>query len=122
MLRIVAGLGAALHLVFAYKEMLNWGPDFVRKAAPTWMREADAPAHVAWSEKLAFNMGAYNFVLAIGLAWTAASDVSMTSSLGIFFTVSLLIAVAAAAYTGVWLAVVAQGGLALLLGVALIWM
>ena len=31
------------------------------------MREPDAPAHVAWAQKLAFNMGVYNLVLAIGL-------------------------------------------------------
>jgi uncharacterized membrane protein len=122
MLRIVAGFGALLHLGFAYQETFGWGPNFVRKAAPAWMREPDAQSHVAWAQKLAFNIGVYNLVLAIGLAWTAASDASMTSSLGMFFTLWLLTAAAAAAYTGVWLAVVAQGGLGLLLGVASFWM
>ena len=121
-LRIVAGLGALLHLVFAYQETLGWGPNFVRNAAPAWMHEPDAQAHVAWARKLAFNTGCYNLVLAIGLAWTAASDATMTSSLGMFFTLWLLIAAAAAAYTRVWLAAVAQGGLGLLLGVASFWM
>ena len=101
MLRIVAGLGALLHLGFAYKETFGWGPSFVSKAAPAWLREPDAQAHIAWAQKLAFNVGAYNLVLAIGLAWTAVSDVSMTGSLGMFFTLWLLIAAAAAAYTGV---------------------
>ena len=118
MLRIVAGLGALLHLGFAYKETFGWGPSFVSKAAPAWMREPDAQAHVAWAQELAFNVGAYNLVLAIGLAWTAVSDASMTRSLGMFFTLWLLTAAAAAAYTGVWPAVVAQGGLGLLLGIA----
>jgi Protein of unknown function (DUF1304) len=66
------------------------------------------------TKDLAFNVGAYNLVLAIGLAWTAASQ---ASSLGMFFTVWLLIAALAAAWTHVWLAAGAQGLLGLLLGV-----
>jgi uncharacterized membrane protein len=122
MLRIVAAGGALLHLVFAYKESLGWGPAFVRQAAPAWMREPDAEAHVAWASQLALNMGVYNLVLALGLAWTAASDAGITRSLGMFFALWLLTAAAAAAYTGVWPAVVVQGVLGLLLGAASFWM
>ena len=58
MLRHIAGGGALLHLYFAYKEMFGWEADFVHLAAPSWMREPDAPAHVAWANDLAFKMGA----------------------------------------------------------------
>jgi uncharacterized membrane protein len=113
MLLYVAGLFAVAHLLFACLEVFCWGPKFVKFAAPSWMLEPDAAAHVAWAKKLALNMGAYNLVLAIGLAWTA---VSQPSSLGLFFTMWLLIAALAAAWTRVWRAAVAQGVMGLLLG------
>ncbi len=81
-LGIVAGLGALLHLGFAYQEVVGWGPAFVRRAAGAWMRDPGADdAHVAWARPLAANMGAYNLVLAVGLAWTAVADVGMAAAL-----------------------------------------
>jgi hypothetical protein len=51
LLRYVAGGGALLHLYFAYKEMFRWKTGFVNLAAPSWMREPDASAHVVWDER-----------------------------------------------------------------------
>src|SRR6267142_3200115 len=59
-----------------------------------------AEAHIAWAEPLAFNVGVYNLLLAIGLAWTALADATIASSLAIFFWIWLLGAAAAAFYTG----------------------
>ncbi len=119
MLRIVAAFGALAHFYFAYQEIVGWSPAFVRKAAGAWMRDPGADdAHVAWAANLAFNMGVYNLVLAVGLVWTAVADPGMASALGLFFAFWLLAAAAAAAYTKVRLAFVAQGSLGLLLGIA----
>lgn len=118
MLPIVAAIGALAHLGFAWQETVGWGPKFVRTAAKAWMRDPQADAHVAWARNLAFNMGIYNLMLAIGLAWTAAADQPVASSLGKFFALWLLGAAAAAAYTRVWLAVIAQGVLGVMLGLA----
>jgi uncharacterized membrane protein len=121
-LGIVAGLGALLHLGFAYQEVVGWGPAFVRRAAGAWMRDPGADdAHVAWARPLAFNMGAYNLVLAVGLAWTAVADPGLAPALGRYFAFWLLAAAAAAAaaaWTKVWPAAALQGSLGLLLGLA----
>jgi len=115
---IVAGLGALLHLGFAYQEIVGWGPAFVRRAAKAWMRDPGADdAHVAWARPLVINMGAYNLVLATGLVWTAVADPGMAPALDRFFAFWLL-AAAAAACTKVWPAAALQGSLGLLLGIA----
>jgi uncharacterized membrane protein len=119
LLEIVAGIGALLHLGFAYQEMVGWGPAFVRRSAKAWMRDARADdAHVAWVRPLAFNVGAYNLVLAIGLIWVTMADPAMANALGRFFAFWLIVAAAAAACTKVWPAAVLQGVLGLLLGIA----
>ena len=119
MIRIVAALGALAHFYFAYQEIFGWTPAFVRKAANTWMRDPGLDdSHVAWSRNLAFNVGVYNLVLAVGLAWTAVADPGLAGTVSGFFTFWLLAAAAAAAYTKVRLAFVAQGLLGLLLGIA----
>ena len=102
---LVAGLGALLHVYFAFIETIKWGPATVRKIAPPWVEGIDTSlvdAHIAWAKRLAFNVGVYNLLLAIGLAWTAvayATDAAIASSLGIFFGIWLLGAAAAALYT-----------------------
>ena len=118
LLPIVAGVCALAHLFFAYQETLGWGPKFVGKAAGAWMRGPEADAYVAWARNLAFNMGIYNLMFAVGLAWTAAADPGLAHSLGKFFALWLLAAAGAAAYTRVWLAFIAQGVLGVALGLA----
>jgi uncharacterized membrane protein len=126
LLAIVAAIGALSHVVFAYLETVGWGRTFVERAAGSWIDPKEAPkvteTHIWWARHLAFNIGVYNFVLAIGLAWTAyaawhaAAGSNISASLGIFFSIWLLGAAAAAAYTRVYVACVVQGvlGLALL--------
>ena len=113
-------LGALLQTLFAFKETVGWGRKFVEKAAPAWINPKDpnTDAHIEWARDLAFNMGIYNLVLAIGLAWTAVADASIARSLGFFFSAWLLIAAGAAWYTKVYSAAALQGGLGLLLLVA----
>jgi uncharacterized membrane protein len=117
----VALLAACAHLLFAWREMLAWTPEFVRRAAPGWVGPdlAAAEAHVRWAARLAFNVGAYNLLLSVGLLWNAAvafTDPLLARKLGLFFSVWLLAAAAAAAHTGIRAAFIAQGtlGLALL--------
>jgi uncharacterized membrane protein len=123
-LRVVAGIGVALQGYFAYKETIGWGAPFVTSAAPAWVEHLPAAqlppqtiAAITWATPLAFNMGIYNLVLAIGLLWVAVAGASVAASLGIFLGVWLLMAAAAALWTQVYLAFVAQGllGLAVLL-------
>jgi uncharacterized membrane protein len=125
LLAIVAAIGALSHVVFAYLETLGWGRKFVKSAAKAWINPNEAPkvteTHISWARHLAFNIGVYNLVLAIGLAWTAyaawhaVAGINISASLGIFFSIWLLGAAAAAAYTGVYVAWGAQGVLGLLL-------
>ena len=118
LLAMIAGIGAVIHVIFAYQETIGWGRKFVEKAAGAWIDPNDphgTDAHIGWAKNLAFNIGIYNLVLAIGLAWTALSDINIRGSLGIFFSVWLLGAAAAAAYTRVYAACVVQGILGLLL-------
>ena len=117
-LGIVAGVGVLAHIYFAYKETIGWGPEFVKKAAKAWINPQDprgTDAHIAWARNLAFNMGVYNLVLAAGLAWTAIADTNIRTSLGVFFSIWLLGAAAAACYTPVYTACIVQGLLGLLL-------
>lgn len=136
-LRAVALAGAALQCWFAYKEAYGWEPKFVEKVAPAWMkylpkkdwRESspegklieETKDHVRWAGKLAFNMGAYNFVLAIGLAWLLIAGADVAASLGVFLGIWLLVAAAAAYRTEVYPAFKAQGLLGLTLLGASIW-
>src|SRR4051794_34780373 len=107
-LRLVALIGAGVHVYFFYKEALRWDVSFVQQAAPSWIAKAGgkdkAKPHVEWAKDLAFNMGSYNLVLAIGLAWVAIAGRGVAGSLGIFLAIWLLGAAAAAAKTRVNLA------------------
>lgn len=142
-LRVVAGIGVALQGYFAYKETVDWGPAFVKTAAPAWLKrrpEKELPAEqlmpehlpacklppetiraIEWATPLAFNMGIYNLVLAIGLLWVAVAGASVAASLGIFLGVWLLVAAAAALKTEVYLACGAQGLLGLAVMLLSIW-
>jgi hypothetical protein len=122
-LKGAALLGALAQGFFAYKETRGWGREFVAQAASVWIKPGDpnTDAHIAWARDLAFNMGIYNLVLAIGLAWTVVADASIVHSLGFFFSIWLLIAAAAAWCTKVYSAAKLQGGLGLLLLVATAW-
>jgi uncharacterized membrane protein len=122
-LRVVAGIGVALQGYFAYKETIGWGAPFVTSAAPAWVEHLPAAqlppettAAITWATPLAFNMGVYNLVLAMGLLWVAVAGASVAASLGMFLGVWLLVAAAAALWTQVYLAFVAQG----LLGLAVL--
>jgi uncharacterized membrane protein len=87
----------------------------VQLAAPTWPLVEE---HIKWAKDLAFNIGVYNLILAIGLAWTCrafATQSAMADSLGVFFAIWLLGAAAAALYTRVWGAFVLQGIFGILL-------
>ena len=115
-----ASLGAVVHFVVAYNETFGWNEAFVKKAAPSWIKDNDPEAkeHIKWAKGLAFNVGIYNLVLALGLAWTAWAafvDSNLQEPLAIFFSIWLLLAAAAAYHTKVYGAFVLQGFLALLL-------
>jgi hypothetical protein len=74
---LVAAICAVAHVVFGYKEIRGWTWEFVKKAAPSWIEGLDndlAKKHIFWAKRLAFNVGAYNLMLAVGLAWTCASE------------------------------------------------
>jgi uncharacterized membrane protein len=118
LLAIVAGISALAHLVFASKEMSDWGRPFVESAAASWIGPEDTDAHIAWAAPLAFNMGSYNLLLALGLAvtaWAAAVKDPAARWLGPLFGVWLLGAAAAAGLTEVYVAMALQGVLGLLL-------
>ena len=118
---IVAGMGAVVHVGFAVAEMVFWTGGFAAFATRRWPLKDDTPEtiarHIEWAAPLAQNVGAYNLALALGLAWVAAGGVSATRPLGIFLALWLLIAAAAAGWTGIYVALLIQGalGLALLL-------
>jgi hypothetical protein len=81
-----------------------------------------AEDRISWAKPLAFNVGAYNLVLAMGLArtcWAFLKQPNLAGPLGIYFAIWLLVAAAAADYTKVYLAFAVQGalGLALLIAV-----
>ena len=117
----VAGVGALAHVYFTFIETVRWGPATVRKIAPSWvkgMSDAEATSAIAWAKRLAFNVGIYNLVLAFGLAWTCAAFLMQAPTakpFGIFFAIWLLGAAAAAIYTQVVKAFIAQGALGVLL-------
>jgi uncharacterized membrane protein len=118
---LVAGVGALVHVRFAYVETAGWNLAAVRKIAPSWvagMSDTEADRVIAWAKRLAFNIGIYNLVLALGLAWTCrafALQAPTAKSLGIFFAVWLLGAAAAAISTQIVKAFVVQGALGVLL-------
>ena len=118
---LVAGVGAVLHVGFAYKETLGWNREFVDKVAHSWIEGLsvdDSNERILWAKPLAFNMGAYNLVLAGGLAWTCWAFIrqpALAGKLGTFFAIWLVAAAAAAFYTQVYPAGVLQGGFGLLL-------
>jgi len=118
---LVAAICAAVHVLFAYKETLGWTREFVHKAAPSWIEGLDndlAKKHIFWATRLAFNVGAYNLMLAVGLAWTCWAFIqqpALAGMLAIFFAIWMLAAAAAALHTQVLLAAKVQGGLGLVL-------
>jgi uncharacterized membrane protein len=122
-LRVVAGFGAFAQGLFVYLETKGWGPKFVARAAPAWVDHLPAErlpsktlAAIDWAKRLAFNMGIYNLVLAIGLLWVMRAGASVAGSLGVFLGVWLLVAAIAALWTRVYPAFWIQGlfGLAVL--------
>ena len=119
---IAAGLAALGQAFFAYRELYDWGVPFVEQAAKAWTRPVADPkelaAHVEWATPLATNLGTYNLLLALALAWTAwaawqnwPSAVPFANLLGLF----LVGAAAAAGLTKVYIALAAQGILGALL-------
>jgi uncharacterized membrane protein len=124
-LRMLAGVGAIAHVFFAFIEIFRWESSTVRRIAPSWIEGLNdidlAEAHIAWAKPLAFNVGVYNLLLAIGLTWTAFGDATIVRSLATFFAIWLLGAAAAALYTRVVKACVLQGLLGLLLLLVSIW-
>jgi uncharacterized membrane protein len=118
----VAGFGAAAHVGFAYIETIGWRLGIVQKIAPSWLEGIEdtelAEGHADWAKRLAFNIGVYNLMLAIGLGWTCwafAIQSPMARALGVFFAIWLLGVAGAALYTQVFRAVFAQGILGVLL-------
>ena len=118
---VVAGVGAAAHVYFAFIETVGWKLDAVRRIAPSWvagMTDVEAASFADRAKPLAFNIGIYNLMLALGLAWTCrafATRAPIASALGTFFAIWLLGAAAAALHTQVFNAVIAQGSLGVLL-------
>jgi len=113
-----AAAGAALHFSFGYMETFDWTPDRVKSIAPSWfegLTAATANNNVAWAQDIAFNIGVYNYMLALGLVWILWADPRIGRQLAIFFAIWHLVAAAAAHYTGVMPAFYLQGGLGLLL-------
>src|SRR5947209_7640733 len=77
-LLVTAVVGAIAQLLFAGLEIFGWGYRFVATAAPKWIGyqklgelSIEMKDRIDWAENLADNMGTYNLVLAIGLAWVA---------------------------------------------------
>ena len=118
-LRLVSLVGAIAHVFFFYKEALRWDVPFVKMAAPSWVERVGggekAIPYVAWASDLAINVGTYNLVLAVGLAWVVIAGSDVAGTLGIFLAVWLLGAAAAAYHTKVKLAFYAQGALGVIL-------
>src|SRR3954464_15224476 len=103
-MKIFAGLWALLQFTFAAVEMFGWSLETVAKIAPTWVQEpefaASAGTHVRWARRLAFNMGAYNLMLGLGLGWAAFAEQATARQLSVFFAIWLLVAAAVAFGTG----------------------
>jgi uncharacterized membrane protein len=118
-LRLLAAIGAVAHVYFFVMEALRWNVEFVNKVAPCWIKKVGGPQqaepYVTWASKLAFNMGTYNLILAIGLAWVAFAGATVAGTLGIFLGIWLLGAALAANHTKVKPAFYAQGSLGILL-------
>src|SRR4051812_36963719 len=114
-LRITAIVGALAHVYFFYKEAIKWDVLFVEMVAPSWVRrlggKEEAKPCVKWAADLAINVGAYNLVLAVGLSWVGIAGKDVAGTLGIFLSVWLLGAAAAAYYTEVKPAFYIQGTL-----------
>jgi uncharacterized membrane protein len=123
----VAGFGALAHVYFAYIETIGWRLGIVQKIAPAWLEgleDTKSAEHTDWAKRLALNIGVYNLMLAIGLGWTCwafATQSPMGRALGLFFALWLLGAAAAALYTQVFRAFVAQGILGALLLLAVVF-
>ena len=83
----------------------------------SWRRRESLP-YVTWASDLAINVGTYNLILAVGLAWVAIAGADVAGTLGIFLAVWLLAAAAAAFYTKVKPAFYAQGALGVILLIA----
>ena len=117
----VAGFGAVAHVGFAYIETIGWRLGIVQKIAPSWLEgleDSKSAEHADWAKRLAFNVGVYNLMLAIGLGWTCwafAIQSPMARALGVFFAIWQLGVAGAALYTQVFRAFVAQGILGVLL-------
>jgi uncharacterized membrane protein len=127
-IRVIAAVAAIAHAYFAYGETRDWGRDLVAKVAPKWLLD-DAgqplsPEHIQtvvnWAARLAVNVGIYNLMLAVGLAWVAVRGAEF-ASLGVFFAIWLLVAAWAAWKTDVVIAFYTQGVLGILLLAAAIW-
>jgi uncharacterized membrane protein len=124
----VAGVGVIAHVGFAYIETFGWGLGLVQNIAPSWLEVTEtvqlAEQHIHWAKRLAFNIGVYNLMLAVGLAWTCRAfgiQSAMARPLGFFFGAWMLGAAAAALYTQVFGAFIAQGALGVLLLLASIF-
>jgi uncharacterized membrane protein len=121
LLALAALFAAGMHGWFAYKETMGWTREFVEIAAPSWIKGVErglADKHIDWARQLARNVGAYNLMLAVGLAWTSYALFQQSTigrSLAIFFGIWLLVAAAAALYTKVFPAAIGQGFFGLLL-------
>jgi uncharacterized membrane protein len=122
---MICVLSAAAHAFFAYRETIDWGPEFVGFAAKRWRNqdkdERTNNAHIAWARPLAFNIGIYNLLLALGLAWTAWQAFHhdpIAGPFAMFLGLFLLGAALAAGITKVYPALAAQGILGVLLVVA----
>jgi uncharacterized membrane protein len=131
-LLVTAAVGTIAQLLFAGLEIFGWSDRFVATAAPKWIGyqklgdlSTEMRAKIDWAENLADNMGTYNLVLAIGLAWVAyerhkslqgniptGEDVR---TLAVFLAVWLLVAAVAAGLTAVYGALALQGALGLAL-------
>lgn len=115
-------MAALSHFFFAYTEMLKWNVATVRRIAPAWLDGGlDQTSQVAWAAKLAFNVGAYNLVLALGLsaaAWFNASGHMLAAPAALAGAIWLAIAAIAALMTKVVKAFVIQGVPAVLVAIA----
>src|SRR5689334_8556518 len=124
-LGIVCLVSAAAHAFFAYEETVGWGPAFVGRVAKGWRNrdedERTNNAHIAWAKRLAFNIGAYNLLLAVGFAaaaWQAYLHDAMAVPFAMFLGLFLLGAALAAGITKVYPALAVQGILGVLLVLA----
>jgi hypothetical protein len=95
----------------------------VGTVAPSWIEGLDedlSNKQIFWAKRLAFNIGAYNLMLAAGLAWNCWAffwQLPLAGMLGTFFAIWLLAAAAAALRTRVYPAAMLQG----VFGLGLLW-